>query len=173
MVPTALRANRPARTLTDDQYDWEWEPPEASSAALTQRSREYVIPSRGSYSQFVVVTPRLPSWLEPTIKGFSALLTLRENWDSYGGKKTSEDLIKQALAVLAQIMDFDSPVPAVVPLGGGGLQLEWHRKHQDLEIVFELGVAPSYCYQNRSSGMGQEGFATDTNALASVFANLA
>jgi hypothetical protein len=173
MQSTALRANRPARSLTEDLYDWEWEPVEASSAALTQHNKQYVIPFRGGSSQLVVVTPKLPNWLEPTIEGFSTVLSLRENWDSYGGKRTSADSIKQALAVLTQIMEVNSPVPSVVPLGSGGLQLEWHRKQQDLEIVFELDAAPIFYYQNRASGKALEGFATDSNSLASVFANLA
>jgi hypothetical protein len=70
-------------------------------------------------------------------------------------------------------MELNSPVPSVVPLGDGGLQLEWHRKQQDLEIVFHLDAVPTFYYQNRRTQKDREGFATDAVALAAVFANIA
>ena len=173
MAATALRFYRPARTLTESIYDLDWDSPAASSAALTQHSREFIIPSGESTRQFVVTTSELPRWLEPALAGFSALLSLRENWDSYGGRKTSDELIVQALDVLTHIMELNSPVPSVVPLGDGGLQLEWHRKQQDLEIVFHLDAVPTFFYQNRRTQKEREGFATDAVVLAAVFANIA
>ncbi|MFY9855315.1 MAG: hypothetical protein WAK26_15700 [Terracidiphilus sp.] len=99
--------------------------------------------------------------------------TLPENWDSYGGKKVNRDLISQSLSVLGLIMDVASPAPSVVPLGDGGLQLEWHRNQQDLEITFPADESPQFFYLNRSTGVGQEGFASDVASLAQLIRNIA
>jgi hypothetical protein len=70
-------------------------------------------------------------------------------------------------------MEDSSPAPAVVPLGDGGLQLEWHRKQQDLEVVFPADDTPQFFYQNRSTGVEQEGFACDVLNLAQLLRKIA
>jgi hypothetical protein len=110
--------------------------------------------------------------VEPTISAISSIQLLGENWDSYGGKKTSDDLIKLALSILTQIMPVNAPVPSVVPLGDGGLQLEWHRKQQDLEIVFPADTTPTFYYCKKNSGVETEGFATDFLKLATFVGSI-
>jgi hypothetical protein len=172
MASAALSVDPPAIGLSDRLRERSWDRQPASSAALTQHSKKFLLISGEQAGQFVVETPELPKWIAPTIGGLVSLLRLKDNWDTYGGKRTNLDLIKQALYVLTQIMEKDSPAPSVVPLGDGGLQIEWHRKQQDLEIVFQLDSAPTYYYEDRSSGKEKVGFATDTNSLSLVFANL-
>lgn len=173
MAATALRLNRPTRGLTDDVYDWGWEYPVTSSAALTQHQRAFVVPSRETSSQFVITTAVLPAWVEPTLSAFVTVMSLKANWDSYGGKRTNEEVIKGALSVLTQIMDLNSPVPSIVPLGDGGVQLEWHRKQQDLEITFQADAAPTFYYQSCTTATEEEGFAADVSTLAKLFRNIA
>ena len=97
---------------------------------------------------------------------------LPDNWDSYGGRKINRDIISQSLSVLALIMEATSPPPSVVPMGNGGLQLEWHRKQQDLEIVFPSDEAPQFFYQDRTTGGQQEGSTNNITTLVQLLRNI-
>jgi hypothetical protein len=166
--------NWPTKALTESQYDTRRDYTIATSAAFTnRREKAFVFPSGESAYQFVVTASRLPSWIEKTISAYSGIQNLNENWDSYGGKKINHDLIRSSLSILAQVMEDSSPAPAVVPLGDGGLQLEWHRKQQDLEVVFPADDTPQFFYQNRSTGVEQEGFACDVLNLAQLLRKIA
>jgi hypothetical protein len=107
------------------------------------------------------------------ISDIMGIQTLPENWDSYGGKKTNLDLISRSLSVLGCIMEAASPAPSVVPLGDGGLQLEWHRKQQDLEITFAADDAPQFFYRNRAIGVEQDGYADDVIKLTQLLRKIA
>jgi hypothetical protein len=146
----------------------------ASSAALTEpREEEFTISSGGSAYRIVLRDASLPAWVEPTIFAFIGIQNLGENWNSYGGKPINTDLIKQALSVLGSIMQANSPAPSVVPIGDGGLQIEWHRKQQDLEIVFPSDEVPQFYYRNRATGAGQEGFLNELPDLTRLLGDLA
>lgn len=165
---------RTTKALSEDQFVSWWEQPAASLAALThQREKVFVFPARESAFRFVVKTNQLPAWVEPTISAFSGIQSLHDNWDSYGGKKMSHDLIRLSLSILGQIMASSSPAPSVVPLGSGGIQLEWHRKQQDLEITFPADDIPQFFYRNRATGVEKEGFASDVANLTELMSNIA
>ena len=57
------------------------------------------------------------------------LLELKENWDTYGAKKISPEAVKAARTFLEQMR--------VVPCCDGGVQVEVHACHADLEIEFK------------------------------------
>ncbi|MGB8478385.1 MAG: hypothetical protein WCE63_06045 [Acidobacteriaceae bacterium] len=181
MATLALR-NPPATTaLTEDQFTSQWDYPAASSAALTERKeQEFTFSAQASTYRVVVrdstssaSTKVLPAWVEPTISAFVGIQKLSENWDSYGGKRINRDSINQSLRTLAMIMKTDSPAPSVVPLGDGGIQIEWHRRQQDLEIVFSADEAPQFYYQNRATGKLDEGSADEIGKLIGLLRNLA
>jgi hypothetical protein len=111
--------------------------------------------------------------VRPTISGFIAIQSLPDNWDSYAGKKISGELISQSLGTLGFIMEEGSPAPSVVPLGDGGVQLEWHRKQQDLEITFPFDDVPQFFYANRATGVQDEGFASDLVRLTQLLRSMA
>jgi hypothetical protein len=53
------------------------------------------------------------------------LLKLKDNWDSYGGQKISEDAVEWAIAHVVPHLDLVS-IPEVIPTSRGGFQFEWH-----------------------------------------------
>lgn len=176
MATLVWPAFRPATALTENQFEPQFESFVASSAALTRpREQALVFPSKGSAYRIVVTTNQVPTpaWVEPTMSAFVGVQMLPDNWDSYGGRKTNRDIISQSLSVLALIMQATSPAPSVVPLRDGGIQLEWHRKQQDLEIAFPADAKPEFLYQNRGTGEEQEGQASDVMALAQLLRNIA
>lgn len=183
MAAIALPLFQPTTALTGNQFESRWEQPATSSAALSRpKMRLYRFPY-GNGAFRVVVTESLvpaaptenplPTWVEPTISAFTKVQSLHENWDSYGGKKIGPDVVIQSLSILGLIMDSGSPAPSVVPLGDGGLQLEWHRRQQDLEITFAADDAPQFYYRNRATGVEQPGFTSDVANLSQLLRNLA
>lgn len=174
MAAIALPLFQPTTGLTGDQFETRWEQSAASSAALTKpKERAFLVASVRSNYRVVVTTERPPAWVGPTISGFIAIQTLPDNWDSYAGKKICRDLISRSLDTLGLIMEEWSPAPSVVPLGDGGVQLEWHRKQQDLEIAFTSDDAPEFFYANLATGVQDEGFASDLVRLSRLLRSMA
>jgi hypothetical protein len=166
---------QPTRALTDGRFESRREASVASLAAFTgTRELTFVIPTEGSAQKILVTLAagQLPTWVRPAISAIVSVQTLPENWDSYGGKKINRGLISQSLSVLGLIMDATSPPPSVVPLGDGGIQLEWHRKQQDLEITFPADDLPQFFYHNRATGVEKEGLASDVTSLAQLLRNV-
>jgi hypothetical protein len=183
MAAIALPQFQPTTALTGDQFESRWEHPATSSAALSKpKVRRYKF-SFGKSAFKVVVTEHvvpagftensLPTWVEPTIAAFMTVRSLAENWDLYGGKAVGSDVVVESLSILGQIMDAASPAPSVVPLGDGGLQLEWHRNQQDLEIVFPSDDVPQFYYRDRRAGIEQDGLASDFSNLARLLRGIA
>jgi len=120
--------------------------------SLKQRSRKYY--SRGQ--EFNITWQDygqpLPSWFDALMLGFVDSLTLPPNWDSYGGGPVDVEVIHAAMNCMNSVLAPQSPAPRVVPLSSGGVQLEWHRKGIDLEIVFQRDEQASFYYRNRTTG---------------------
>jgi hypothetical protein len=183
MAAIALPTFQPTMALTGDQFESRWEYPAASSAALSKpKVRLYKFPFgksafnvavTGSLVPAALTENSLPAWVEPTISAFMTVQSLPENWDLYGGKRVDSGMVAQSLSILGQIMDSASPAPSVVPLGDGGLQLEWHRNQQDLEIAFPSDDLPQFYYRDRSAGTEHEGPAGDVSNLARLLRNIA
>jgi hypothetical protein len=117
----------------------------ARTRGYSSRGQEYTITWQ-DYGQ------PLPTWFDPLMQGFVDLLTLPLNWDSYGAGTIDPSVVQAAMDCMNAVLGPNSPAPRVVPLSSGGLQLEWHRKGIDLEIVFDPGESPSLYYRNRASG---------------------
>jgi hypothetical protein len=99
----------------------------------------------------------LPVWFDPVMQGFADLVTLEPKWDSYQAKPIQKVAIDKAMALLDALLRPSSPTPSIVPLSSGGLQVEWHRNDQDLEIVFEPRKTPEFFYKNASTGAEEDG----------------
>lgn len=174
MATLALQGPLTTTALTEKQFATQWEFPAASSAALTgPREQAFTISSEASAYRVVLRNNSLPGWVKPTITAFVGIQSLSDNWNSYGSKSINRDLIKQSLFTLGLVMQADSPAPSVVPLGDGGIQLEWHRRQQDLEIVFTADEPPQFYYRNRASGGEQQGFANEIANLTRLLSDLA
>lgn len=111
--PAAVRAR--GRLLTD---------PEILTATLSLRQRDIPIE---------IVLPE-PAWLYSMLDRFQHLSRLSDNWDSYGGHPTTDLAIFTALSLIARLLTDASTPPTIVPTSEGGVQLEWHRGGDELEI---------------------------------------
>jgi hypothetical protein len=174
MAAYALPAFLPAATLSENQIESPWECPATSSVSLTKpKEQAFLVSFKGSAYRIVLATNSIPPWVSPTISAFIAVQSLPDNWDSYSGKRINRDLIRRSLSTLGSIMENTSPAPAVVPLGDGGLQLEWHRNRQDLEIVFPTDDSPHFYYRDKKAGTEQEGSTSDISDLVRLLRSIA
>ena len=115
----------------------------------------------------------LPAWFDPVMQGFVDLLTLPPNWDSYHAGPIDPKLVHDAMNFINSLLAPTSPAPRVVPLSSGGLQLEWHRKGVDLEVVFDRGEQPFFFFQNRANGEEVEHhLPEDSRRLIAMITNL-
>jgi hypothetical protein len=142
--------------------------------ALIPRQRQYY--SRGL--QFTVqwqdYGQPLPAWFDPLMQGFVDLMTLPPNWDSYGAGPIDQRVIHEAMSMINGLLVPASPAPRIVPLSSGGLQLEWHRRGVDLEVVFDREGPPFFYYQNSATGEEADHQLPQDNALLkSIIGNLA
>ncbi len=73
-------------------------------------------------------------WARTTIDRLTALASLRDNWDQRGSAAPRGDVLSFAWTILDQIMPYDGKAPVIVPLGNGGIQLEWSAPHAELDV---------------------------------------
>ncbi len=76
-------------------------------------------------------------WLPPVVERLGTLRGLGPGWDTYGGDPPKFEHLVEAFRFLIGHMRVDTDPPWIVPLGSGGVQLEWHRPDLDIEITFE------------------------------------
>lgn len=62
------------------------------------------------------------------------LAQLSQDWDSYGSRQIQTSAIRQALEILQMANLQHIPMPFVVPVPGGGVQLEWRLEGRELEL---------------------------------------
>jgi hypothetical protein len=120
MSATALRT-------TDEWYQYASDANELARAAIKP-----VVVSRPQLSSPTVV--HRSKWAKPTIERLVALAPLRDNWDNRGSAAVRADVLSFAWNVLTQIMPDDGKPPVIVPIGNGGVQLEWSSRDAELEI---------------------------------------
>jgi hypothetical protein len=78
---------------------------------------------------------RQAPWMRPIREKLDQLAKLRdENWDGRGSAAVRSDVLKFAWTILSQIMPYDGMAPGIVPLGHGGIQLEWTAPDKELEL---------------------------------------
>lgn len=66
----------------------------------------------------------LLGWQLAALEKLSRLHGLKPNWDSYGSPPISDDVLEIAQRLVGEA-NVDAPTPRVVPVSGGGVQVEW------------------------------------------------
>jgi hypothetical protein len=125
-------------------------------------------PSGGQYTQFrrALSAATAPKWQAETLAQVTALLKMRAGWDSYRAVPVRHDAAMFALTVLENVMSASTPSPSVVPSPNGGLQLEWHINHIDLEIhVLEPYKGEVWWYDHSTGSENTYVLTADLSAL--------
>lgn len=97
-----------------------------------------------------------PDWITPALRSLSERWATEPGWDSYQGKPTRIETVVRLLNYLFEVMPDRSSPPTFTPLPDGGMQAEWHRQRQDLEIVVPAEEPPRYYYFDSETGAEEE-----------------
>ena len=82
-----------------------------------------------------VVWTTVLDWRPAAARRLDYLKGLPVGWDGHGGLPVTRPAAGFALAVMSAILrPGRTPLPSIMPLSYGGVQLEWHRKAWDIEI---------------------------------------
>lgn len=76
-----------------------------------------------------------PSWLNRARAKLDELGQLQAGWDSYGAKQVSSLARFAAFELLRQTATRATPAPALIPTSEGLVQIEWHTRGIDLEVL--------------------------------------
>ncbi len=78
---------------------------------------------------------RMNQWQrEAVAKVLRFAYSLRQNWDSYSSAPIRTWVVKTAIDLIREVPFDNLSAPRVVPVSGGGIQLEWSKGNRDLEI---------------------------------------
>ena len=99
---------------------------------------------------------RAPEWLGRTEEALQSLLTLPENWDSYGARVIEPRAVHVAIELLRSIVHLGTPQAVVVPTNRGGIQVEWHTGGIDLEIEITADSEVRVLYENPQENAEEE-----------------
>lgn len=76
----------------------------------------------------------LNEWQIDAFKKILSFRWLTPNWDSYGSEPVNQRAIDVALNLIDYVGFGNVPAPRVVPVSGGGIQLEWVKGNRELEV---------------------------------------
>lgn len=77
----------------------------------------------------------LPAWIIPACMQLYLLQGLPNDWDSYGGVGLQVRHRDAALNFLGLVMADGVPLPDIVPLADGGVQLEWRSDGVEVDYI--------------------------------------
>jgi hypothetical protein len=111
-----------------------------------------------------------PSWLKPVLTDVARMAALPANWDSYSSPPLSETVRQNAVQLLASIEYEDLPAPRIVPISGGGLQIEWQYNRRELELEIVSGSHEVLFLKVHEDDSAKEGAfsITDRSALQAL-----
>lgn len=132
-----------------------------TSTSRRSRSGQAAVPSQSVRIQLPVPALKI---VREVVARVNELLTLRANWDSYGGRPVSIPAAMDAISWLSDSAVPGLPAPSVVPGSDGSIQLEWHIHDIDLEILFSPSARPEFVYENHESGAEEEGYLSTANS---------
>jgi hypothetical protein len=113
--------------------------------------------SRRFSSQDVILREGPPPWLSSALAEIARIATLPPGWDGYGSPQLSVEEWEQAIQLLASITHSDLSAPNIVPVSGGGIQIEWQHCGRELELEIVAGAREVIFLQVYGDGTTEEG----------------
>jgi len=84
-------------------------------------------------SGIVPFSSATPGFID-ALRTISNLMRLSDNWNSYGSPQIQPAAVQRAVEVLIAAEADAPPSPRIVPVSGGGLQIEWAAGARELEV---------------------------------------
>lgn len=158
MITTARKGATSSEALWESaghsRSQWEASPQEVEqSADITSFRQEDAI----RFGKHVLSWGQpFPPWSRRFLEKISELGDLDEDWDSYGARPIDVRCAMTAAEIVLNLMDSETPAPAIVPTSGGGIQLEWHRAGADLEIEIHSATKLEVFFGDERTGEERE-----------------
>ena len=92
-----------------------------------------------------------PVWQDEASKRFAEFLKLKKGWNSYGGLPTTPQAVDRAMSVLGQILNYDSPLPGLLPTASGGIGIQLAGSVASLEIDVSAEGAMVMLYEQTTA----------------------
>lgn len=89
----------------------------------------------GTTSATQVIEPVEEPWRSIVEARLKKLGGYQTGWDGYCSAPPHPSVIAYARSALHSVMQFGTPVPSIVPMSEGGLQIEWHQDGYDIELA--------------------------------------
>lgn len=103
-------------------------------------------------------------WISEIEEELEQIKSLEQGWDSYNGSPIDRDLILKALDLVKKISNRNIPQPHIVPVGNGGLNIEWRFSNRLVSIKLRKdGI--TYLLANRLTNKKLSGHIVDENNL--------
>lgn len=116
------------------------------------------------------VVPPAVSHVAEKVKEF---LTLQDNWDSYGARKTSPDALVAAVRWASELFQEETPIPDTFPVPNGNVQIEWSCYDLEIEIEIESITKCSVFFEDlRTNESWEEDFSYDIGKLVAIISEL-
>lgn len=121
------------------------------------RCSYYFSPNYMGDSLSEVTDDQIHDWMADVESRLEEVSSLSDGWDSYDAKQIETQVIAHAREILEEIMDNDVPIPQIVPIYDGGIQLEWHTGRIDFEIYLTPSSIGSYYWEDLDHCEQREG----------------
>lgn len=108
-------------------------------------------------SQDVSLREGTPPWLSSAVADLARIAELPPGWDGYDSPQLSVPEREQAAQLLASLPYSDLPAPNIVPVSGGGIQIEWQHGGRELELEVVAGAQEIIFLQVYEDGTTEEG----------------
>ena len=105
-------------------------------------------------------------WLSVLRTSAARLAELEAGWDGFGAQKISRAALPAAVRATESSMPSiaDAVPPYLVPIANGGVQIEWHEEHGELEYCLNSDGSRYIWIKNHLTGVEIEG--DDEEAVA-------
>lgn len=91
-----------------------------------------------------------------SVEAVAELLNLAPGWNSYAAKPIDPQNAVRAIQLLGELLEPQTPPPAIVPRVQGGIQLEWHTDEIDIEVYIDMPNRVSFFAEHTHSGQSVE-----------------
>lgn len=92
-------------------------------------------------------------WQSQVLPKICQYLDLPKGWDSYNGQPLKSETGMFVLKILNSVMTPQTPIPQVIPMPDGGVQLEWHENQFDLELYVAAPYECELSFHDHISGV--------------------
>lgn len=115
--------------------------------------------STTAYNTFfgsVIFYEKNDEWHDAIRTKMNALCGLQLGWDGYNGMPSRFDIAEFAASLLERLYNEKTPIPDIVPLADGGIQIEWHVNNIDIEIAINKPLCASVWVEDPRGGVEME-----------------